>query len=66
MNDEQLIETLKNINENCVGRRGCYGCEFRVKDSLGEHCQIMHFIKELSKSPNFWNTKNIERIINER
>ena len=64
MNDKQLIETIKNIKEECRKHDACYKCIFGK--AVGIHCQIMELIETLADDlPCQWNMSKIERIINE-
>ena len=64
MNDKQLIETIKNIKEECRKHDACYKCIFGRAPGSSPSCQIMDLIQTLTyDSPCRWNMDKIERII---
>lgn len=64
MTDEQIIKTLKNINEHCTNH-SCISCKFLLESRANDHrCQIQQLTNELSKCcPELWNIEGLERII---
>ena len=62
MTDKQIINTLKNIQDNCKYSL-CNWCRFNDED--GQICTIKMLFLELARYPDSWNMEEIERIIND-
>ena len=71
MTDKQIVETLRNIQNNCkqYGAGACgyclFGGEYETSDGERRGCQIRALANLLWHSPCYWDMEEIERIINE-
>ena len=65
MTDKQLIETLRNIKQECLQHIVCVECVFE-KETVDGRCHIMQLLESLADdAPHKWDMDKIERIINE-
>lgn len=63
MTDNQIIETLKNIKNNCKNI-DCIDCTFLANESKYPYtCKIRQLMVELDTPPNKWDIEKLERII---
>jgi len=69
MTDKQLIDTLENIKHFCEENINnfCEDTDHQSCRFYGHGCQLINIVRVLGLStPNTWNLKKIERIINDR
>ena len=59
MTDIQIIETLNNIKNHCIGR-DCANCIFETSD---DDCQIAQVARRMMHAPSAWDMEEIERLV---
>jgi len=65
MTSKQLIETIRNIKDECRKHGDCTECIF-AKVTGHNNCQIMELLKILNDDvPSVWDMDSIEKTINE-